>query len=76
MEAEGKLSSGGRLILPVSCFTYYSTVKMEAICPSETSDCLRTIRRYNREDRSEGLKRRVVRSPAQVIQRDSNPDLP
>jgi hypothetical protein len=37
-----------RLLL-VSCLPYSSTLKMEAICSSEMSAYLRTIRRYNPE---------------------------
>jgi hypothetical protein len=34
------------LLLPVCCFAYTSTLKMETISFSESSDCLLTLRRY------------------------------
>jgi hypothetical protein len=37
VEAGGKLSPAWRLLLLVSCFTHYSFLKIEAMCPSETS---------------------------------------
>jgi hypothetical protein len=40
-----------RLILIVSCLAYSPTLKMEAICSSETLGSLRTTRRYNPDDR-------------------------
>jgi hypothetical protein len=40
------------LFLLVSCLVYSSTLKMEATYSSETSGCLRTIRRYNPEDQT------------------------
>jgi hypothetical protein len=42
-EVGGKLSSA-----------YSTTLKIEAICSSETSDSLRTSRRYESEDRKKG----------------------
>jgi hypothetical protein len=33
----------------LSCLAWSSTLELEAICPSETSGCLRTLRRYNPE---------------------------
>jgi hypothetical protein len=40
------------ILLPASAVLFYcSTLRMEAICSSETLDFLRTIRRYNTEDR-------------------------
>jgi hypothetical protein len=37
------------MFLLVYCLAYFSTVKKEAICSSETSGCLRATRRYNPE---------------------------
>jgi hypothetical protein len=45
-------SSACRLFLLVSLIASSSTVKMEAMCSSETSDALRTTRCYNPEDRT------------------------
>jgi hypothetical protein len=38
------------LLLLISCLAYSSTLKMEAICSSETSGCLQITRGYNPED--------------------------
>jgi hypothetical protein len=40
------------LLLLGSWFVYSSTIKMEAICTSETADSLRTTRCYSRENLS------------------------
>jgi hypothetical protein len=40
-------SSSCRTLLLVSCLTYISTLKLDAICSSETSAFLRTTQHYN-----------------------------
>jgi hypothetical protein len=45
-------SSTRRLLLPISCVACCPTLKIEVMCSSETSDSLRTIRRYNPEGRN------------------------
>jgi hypothetical protein len=35
-----------------ACLAYYSTLKMETICPSETSSCVQSTRHYNPEERT------------------------
>jgi hypothetical protein len=39
------------MLLLVICLAYFSTLKMESICSSETSGSLRTTQRYNTCDR-------------------------
>jgi hypothetical protein len=43
----GELSSSYCLLLCVSCFAYTLTVKIEAMCSSETSGFLRIVLSYN-----------------------------
>jgi hypothetical protein len=49
---ETSRSSACHFLLLVSCLTCSFTLKMEAICSSETSGCLRTTRRCNLQDRT------------------------
>jgi hypothetical protein len=54
-------------LMLVSCSDYFSTLKMEVICSSETSVCQRTTRRYIPEDdtlqnyRCENLKSYILK---------------
>jgi hypothetical protein len=52
LKSSYKPNSVCRLLLLVSCLAYSSTLKIEAICSSETLACLRTTRHYNPEDRT------------------------
>jgi hypothetical protein len=47
MEDEAKQESGSKVF--VFCLAYFSTLKMETVCSSETSRFLQTTRNYNQE---------------------------